>query len=239
MKIPPEPRWVEIAGRNANLYRALPDELRKEVWGHVRIFLAEKNFEGAGGVQMNEEIMVTIAVQACILMLRRKATYFSRMDSIVVYPHSFFTEQPSHIGYDIMEADERIGESWNTGTVVLAWDHAAKRFLDRASGQNVVIHEFAHQLDQEDGVSDGVPVLPRFSDYKEWGVVLGKNFDELNRKLDHNLHDILDPYAATNHAEFFAVASETFYEKPVELKRQHPDLYAQLKKYYKVDPSEW
>lgn len=237
----PEKEWIDIVERNVALYRIIPEKLKKQLWGHVRIFLDEKRFEGCGGIVMTDEIKLTIAAQACILLLNRKTKYFPVMDSIVVYPHAFFSEQPSHLANNVsvMEETERIGESWDLGTVVLAWDHTRQRFLDRVHGQNVVIHEFAHQLDQEDGVADGVPILAKFSDYGRWGKVLGNAFDALAKKFEDDKADVLDDYGLTNHAEFFAVASEAFYENPIELKKEYPELFEELKKFYYVDPSTW
>ena len=142
----------------------------------------------------------------------------------------------SHV---IAQKSARLGESWTQGVVVLAWDHVKQRALDVASGHNVVLHEFAHQLDQEDGVGDGAPILERRSSYASWARVFSGEYEHLKSKAKSGIRDVMDLYGATNPAEFFAVATETFFEKGSALKNKHPELYEELKDYYKLDPAEW
>jgi Mlc titration factor MtfA (ptsG expression regulator) len=139
----------------------------------------------------------------------------------------------------IEEDSARLGESWTRGVVVLAWDHVKQSTIDVEGGHNVVLHEFAHQLDQEDGRSDGAPILPNCSSYSAWARVLSKEYDELQQKAKKHISDVMDFYGATNPAEFFAVATETFFEKSRQLKEKHPELYEELKEYYKLDPAQW
>jgi len=231
--------WLEIVKSNVALYNYLPDRLKDELVGHMQIILAEKNFEGCGGLEMTDEIRVTVAAQAAILLLNRKTKYFPMVDSILVYPHTYVANRPSDMGYNINKNTALLGESSTRGAVVLAWDHVKQKTIDFCGGHNVVLHEFAHQLDQEDGRGDGVPVLDRWSSYATWGRILGKEYDLLCNEVKHHKKDVMDAYGATNPAEFFAVATETFFDKAKKMKDTHPELYEELKEYYKMDPAEW
>jgi Mlc titration factor MtfA (ptsG expression regulator) len=232
-------RWLGVIHRNVSLYRRLPDELKRELAGHIQVFLREKNFEGCGGLVLTDEIKVTIAAEACLLLLNRKTKYFPMADSVLVYPHAYFAKRQSELGFNMEEDDERLGESSIRGAVVLAWDHVKMQAVSERSSMNVVLHEFAHQLDEEDGTSDGVPVLKHWRDYKEWGLVLGREYDDLVDKADKRIPDVLDHYGAMNPAEFFAVATEAFFERPQALRQRRTELYEQLKKFYELDPAEW
>lgn len=234
------PEWEAILQRNVALYRHLPDRLREQLRGNIEIFLAEKRFEGCGGLEITDEIKVTIAAQACMLLLNRETDYFPRLMSILVYPSAYVAEEDTRLGeHYVQEESVRAGESWRGGALVLAWDHARHGAMDMHDGQNVVLHEFAHQLDQEDGEADGTPILDRGSSYVTWARILGKEYADLRDKVRHRRGDIMDEYGATHPAEFFAVATETFFEKPVQMKRKHPALYEELRDYYKLDPAAW
>ncbi len=138
-----------------------------------------------------------------------------------------------------MDEEVRLGESWRTGAVVLAWDEILHGALDPMDGQNIVFHEFAHQLDQEDGVADGTPIIEKRSRYISWARVLSREFKVLQKKASHGMNTVMDHYGATDPTEFFAVATETFFEKPSQLKLKHPALYEELKGYYQLDPATW
>jgi MtfA peptidase len=227
--------WFEILQRNVPLYGKLASGQQLELQGHIRIILHEKNFEGCGGLVLTDEIRITIAAHAGILLLGRKTDYYPDLDSILVYPstyHAPVTEQRGHVVSERTES--RLGESWRRGTVVLAWDAARSGALDVRDAENVLLHEFAHQLDTEDGVADGVPLLGRRSDYIAWAKVLSPEFERLQNDPGNS---VLDEYGAENPAEFFAVATEAFFEKPGELEQRHPDLYAELSRFYRLDPA--
>ena len=233
--------WKEILNRNFSLYRFLPDRLKNELHGHIRVFLAEKNFEGAGGLEMTDEIRVTIAAQACALLLNRPTDYYPQLQSIIVYPTSFEVEDPVEFSDNqyLEDTEVRVGESWHSGAVVIAWDQALNTGRDLNDGQNVIFHEFAHQLDEENESSDGIPQLPRIAGYLPWARVLGKEFKKLRRSADTGTRTLLDHYGATNEAEFFAVATECFFEKPAQMKKLHPELYEQMKLFYNQDPAAY
>jgi Mlc titration factor MtfA (ptsG expression regulator) len=233
--------WEKILERNVSLYIYLPASLRHQLHGHIQVLLAEKNFEGCGGLEMTNEIKVTIAAQASILLLNRRPRYYPGLDSILVYPSAFLAKDVTYLGNQAYLEGQatHLGESWRQGALVLAWDSVKRGAMDLRDGQNVVLHEFAHQLDQEDGTADGSPVLERRAQYATWARTLRNEYEQLQSKVRRGLEDVMDEYGATDPAEFFAVATETFFEKPHEMKEKHPELYEVLKSYYKLDPLEW
>jgi Mlc titration factor MtfA (ptsG expression regulator) len=234
----PEP-WRGFIERNVPYVASLPAPDREALIGDVQVFLAEKHFEGCGGLSMSDEIRVTVAAQACILLLHRETEYYPNLVSILVYPTTYLVPggRPTADGMIDEGPQARLGESWARDVVVLAWDSVLSGAADVHDGQNVVLHEFAHQLDQEDGHGDGVPVLPRRSMYLAWARVLGHDYTQLVSDLQHRHRDLIDQYGATNPAEFFAVVTETFFEKPRQLLAKHPALYLQLKEFYCQDPA--
>lgn len=231
--------WRAVVDHNVPYVALLPAADRAELEGHVNVFLAEKHFEGCNGLEITDEIRVTIAAQACILLLHRQTDYFSRLVSILVYPSAYVASGERHLGGGLVtdEPDVRLGESWVSGVVVLVWDSVRADAADVHDAHNVVLHEFAHQLDQETGGADGAPLLPRRSMYVAWARVLGHDFEQLVQDTERRHRTLIDAYGATNPAEFFAVATETFFEKPRQLKSQFPDLYEQLQAFYRQDPA--
>jgi Mlc titration factor MtfA (ptsG expression regulator) len=204
----------------------------------VQVFLAEKHFEGCGGLTLTEEMKVTIAAEACLLLLHLEGPCYRTLRTVLVYPHGFVPKLARSSGTGQIARPPRrlIGESWGDGVVVISWDDTIRGARDPADGNNVVLHEFAHQLDAEDGVSDGAPILPP-SALRTWGGVLSEEYERLHRDIAEDRGSALDEYGATNKAEFFAVATETFFEKPVQLEREHPELYGQLRQFYQQDPA--
>ncbi len=232
--------WESALQRNVTLYRHLPAALKQQLQADIHLFLAEKHFEGAGGLEMSEEIRVTIAAQACMLLLNRKDRNYPGLDSIVVYPSAYVAAKRVSLGATyVEESSVRLGESWHRGTVVLAWDQVQQDAHYPESGHSVVLHEFAHQLDQENGRSDGVPLLENRSGYAAWARILSREYLRLQQDIQHHRKSVLDPYGVTNPAEFFAVATEAFLTKPQQMQCNEPELYAELKEYYKVDPAAW
>ena len=234
--------WREIARRNVRELSRLSAEDEHELFGHVQVFLEEKRFEGAAGFEITDEVRVTIAVQACLLLLHRDTEYYPELSTIIVYPSAFRVNARAVDGLGVVTEGKqvRLGESWLRGPVIIAWDAALRGGRDPDDGHNVVIHEFAHQLDQEDGASDGAPVLDEApTSYRTWGRVLGKGYRELQWDTDHQRRTVMDKYGATDPAEFFAVLTETFFEKPQQLRREHPELYEQMSRYYRQDPAAW
>ena len=233
------PEWLATIERNVPAFRRLPEEDRAALLGHVQVFLDEKSFEGAGGLEMTDEIRVTVAAQACLLLLRLDdVDYYPRLRSVVVYPSTYVARQEAREGGVVHEEHSvRLGESWVHGAVVLSWDGVRAGAANPADGQNVVLHEFAHQLDQEDGAADGTPELETRAAYAPWAAVLSEHYLALRRDAKRGRKTVLDDYGAQNEAEFFAVATETFFEKPLQLQRKHPELYDELAAYYGQDPA--
>ena len=236
----PFPRsWATIIDRNVPYYRRLSPADRLELQRHIRVFLAEKRFEGCGGLTITDEIRVTVAAYACILLLHRETDYYPLLVTVLVYPHTFTVQRYQQgPGGQLIESEQSLaGESWRHGSVVLAWDEVRHGAFDLHDGHNVVLHEFAHQLDEEDGSANGAPPLPRRSMYGPWARILGHDYAELVTSAEQGRPSLLDPYGATNPAEFFSVATEFFFEASDRLKAGHPQLYEELRLYYQQDPA--
>jgi Mlc titration factor MtfA (ptsG expression regulator) len=238
-KQPLPPQWIEIIACNVPYYQNLSPDERRELHGHIQVFLYEKTFEGCAGLEMTDEIRVTIAAQACILLLHRETNYFPLMKTILVYPHRYLAHtskrQAGGLVHEGIQA--RLGESWKRGPIVLSWDDVLRGAADPNDGHNVVFHEFAHELDGESGALEGAPVLPDPTMYTAWARVLSYEYKSLLVDLEQDHRHLLDAYGATNPAEFFAVVTEAFFEKSRQLKSRHPELYEQLRSFYRQDPA--
>jgi Mlc titration factor MtfA (ptsG expression regulator) len=237
------PEWRGILHRRFPLLACLPPADQRELEGHIQVFLAEKQFEGCDGLVITDEIRVVIAAQACLLLLHRDTDYYPDLQSILVYPSTYYSRVTEE---DEKESRGLAGQSWQRGPVILAWDAVQGGVSNRSDGQNVVFHEFAHQLDEEDGRVDGLPVLEvkgtlseRLSRYRSWARILSKEYEQLQCASVEGQKSVMDEYGATGPAEFFAVATECFFEKPRQLRQKHPELYDELKRFYQQDPAEW
>ncbi len=240
--------WSEVLEARCPFYLRLPAADRNELHGAIQVFLGEKRFEGCGGREVSQEMKLCIAAQACLLLLHRRTDYYPELRSILVYPSTYFAQETRYLGFGVMEEGHypRLGEAWEHGTVVLAWDAVCRSTADPQDGHNVVFHEFAHQLDFEDGWANGAPALgdghawsTRKSRYAAWARVLSAEFERLRADSERGQNSVLDSYGAANPAEFFAVATEAFFELPVEMKEKHSELYDELVRYYRQDPAGW
>ena len=231
--------WLTILERNVLYYRRLPLADKEELKRHILIFLGEKRFEGCGGLEITDEIKLTIAAQACILLLHRETDYYPGLYSILVYPQAYVAPKTEFLpgGVIVEGADIRVGESWHHGSVVLSWDDVRRSASDIRDGHNIVYHEFAHQLDSSGGRRDGTPILRSHSLYIAWARILQKDYEKLRQDVSSNRDTLLDKYGAIDPAEFFAVATECFFERPGELQELHPELYNELKSFYQQDPA--
>lgn len=234
--------WGRILQRNVPLVGMLPADDREELLGHVHVFLAEKHFEGCGGLPLTEEVRLTIASQACVLLLHRQTDYYPRLRSILVYPSTYIMDEVREIGGGIFAEGEEphFGHTQSDlGALVLAWDEVLEggRFPD--DGVNLVFHEFAHQLDFEDLNTDGTPALSSREQYRSWATTFEEEFEALRRASEAGSPTLLDDYGAENPAEFFAVATECFFELPHELRELHPALYDELVSFYRQDPASF
>ncbi len=233
--------WVEILESNIQVYPSLPMTLRLQLRNLIKQFLHQKHFSGAAGLEITDEIRVTIAAEACMLIVNRSTSVYRKLRYIIVYPTGFIVDRDNRDSAGVVNtnAHNLLGESWHNGKVILAWDsvlHGAQNFLD---GQNVVLHEFAHQLDSETGSTDGAPLLGAASNYRLWAGVFSPEFEILQKKSSRGKRSLMDHYGATNPAEFFAVVTETFFEKPRQMAKHHAELFDTLKSYYRVDPRTW
>lgn len=229
----PDP-WRVHMDRNAPLCRRVPEALRPDLLGLTQVFLAEKNFEGCGGLVLGDEMRVSIAAQACLPLLGRETDVYPRVESVLVYPTTFVAPMVEEYDDGVVEEydDPLDGEAWSTGAVILAWDDVLHAAEDLRDGYNVVLHEFAHQLDLETGEADGLPKLGPGVDPRAWTETFSRAYDRHCRDLDRHRHTLLDEYAADDPAEFFAVATENYFVRPAALKRRHADLFARLREYF-------
>ncbi len=233
--------WQQTLKNKLPFLSKMSTEQQEQLQQLIKVFLADKEFYGCAGQEINDDIRVTIAAQACLLILNQNRMPYPDLDSILVYPSTFVATRDVADELGLISTDHiaMLGESWSQGKVVLAWDNVEQGAMNLRDGQNVVLHEFAHQLDHESGSTNGAPVLSTRGAYKSWAHVFSEEFGDLQEDAAHGRHSLLDHYAATNPAEFFAVATETFFERPKEMAAYHQELYQQLKEYYKLDPREW
>ena len=234
--------WREILRRRVPYVRHLPADLQLQLKKHIQVFVAEKPFIGCAGLEVTDEMRITIAAQACLLMLnRRRASYYPQLRQILVYPGAFVVDRVHTDSAGVLQDQRRAlsGESWSQGQVILSWQDTLDGAAVIDDGQNVVIHEFAHQLDQENGQANGAPLLSGRRHYERWSQVMAAEFAQLQAQAEGGQPTLLSPYGATNPAEFFAVATEVFFEQPQRLAAEHPALYRELAGFYRLNPLSW
>jgi len=234
--------WRSIITRNFPMFRRLSPADQVELLGHVQVFLAEKHFEGCGGLEVTDEMRITIAAQACLLLLHRETDYYPQLTSILVYPSGYTAHETRHLGANIwQDADEyRLGHTGRRlGSLVLAWEDVRRGAANASDGRNLVLHEFAHQLDFEDYAADGAPALATKAEYQSWSRVMSREFAALRAADEAGIATVLDTYGAENPAEFFAVVTEAFFERPRALRARHPELYAEFARFFHQDPVQF
>jgi Mlc titration factor MtfA (ptsG expression regulator) len=235
------PEWRRILRERVPCFRSLPADLQLQLKKRIPVFLAEKPFIGCAGLEVTDEMRVTIAAQACLLILNRRTDYFANMSQVLVYPGAFVVDKLRTDGVGV--AHERrtalAGESWSTGQVILSWEDTLDGARVPDDGRNVVIHEFAHQLDQANGPANGAPHLPTRARRKRWSAVFSAEFAALQGRVDRGEPSLLEAYGATDAAEFFAVASEAFFEQPGRLAQEHAALFREMSLLYRVNPLSW
>ena len=232
--------WRTVLRRHWPLYRQLPPDVQRQLQRQMQVFLAEKPFLGCQGLEVTEDMRVLVAAQACLLALNRRQL-FPKLRQILLYPGAFLVDRVRPDGTGVLHdrRDALAGESWQQGQVILSWQDVQDGAAMADDGRNVVIHEFAHQLDQERGPASGAPFLGRRERYRRWAAVFSAEFQRLHQQLAQGEPTLFGAYAATEPAEFFAVVSEVFFERPAEFAAGHPALYAELASYYSVDPLAW
>ena len=233
--------WICALQKNLPLYEHLPLAHKDTLHQKIAQFVRATSFKGCDGLELTDEIILAVSAQACLLVLNHEGEPYPDLHTVVLYPTAFNST------FDTIEDDGTFvettvqceGESWEDGTVLLAWDSVNGGARNISDGENVTFHEFAHQIDARDGDTDGVPVLPSDEAFQTWAAVLGEHCSDFLDRVMQGEDTVLDPYAATNPGEFFAVATETFFEKPHQLKAHRPSLYAELQGFYRLDPAAW
>ncbi|PZP32048.1 MAG: hypothetical protein DI603_11365 [Roseateles depolymerans] len=233
--------WRRILRLRVPLVARLPARQQLRLKGLMQVFLAEKPIIGCRGLRVTDEMRVTIAALACLPLLGAARGVYPELRQILLYPGAFVVERsmPTPGGLQSEQRRVLLGESWSQGQVLLAWDEVRRGAATPGDGHNVVIHEFAHQLDQAGGPANGAPALATTEDYRRWSTVMSREFERLRWRLSQGETTLIDPYGASEPAEFFAVVSELFFERPHELAQQHPELYGELQRYYRLDPAGW
>jgi Mlc titration factor MtfA (ptsG expression regulator) len=233
--------WRNVLHRRVPHYRRLPVDLQLQLKRHILVFLAEKPLIGCAGLKVTDEVRVTIAAQACLLLLNRPHHYFPALKQILVYPGAFVVNRVHHGGGGVLQEQRQVlaGESWSQGQVILSWQDTLEGAAVPDDGRNVVLHEFAHQLDQETGAANGAPHLAGRDRHERWAQVLSQEFERLRALAETGMPTLLNPYGATDPAEFFAVATEVFFEQAPQMAAQSPALYAELCNFYRVNPLSW
>lgn len=234
----PDDLWQSVVGRLHFLRGLTPDELER-LHQCVTLFLQAKHLSGAGGLVLTEEMRVMIAAQACILILNLDLDYYDDWVEIIVYPGEFIHDYECTDEDGVVHSthEPRTGESWLAGPVILSWEDVADAGAEAEPGYNVVIHEFAHKLDMLNGDANGFPTLHADMSRQTWSEAFSKAYADFCTQVDANEETAIDPYAAENPAEFFAVLSEAFFEMPLRLKQDFPVVYEQLVLFYRQDPA--
>lgn len=233
--------WRTVLRNRVPYFRRLPANLQLRLKRQISVFVAEKPFVGCNGLVVTDEMRVVVAAQACLLTIGRPNYHYPGVKEILVYPSAFVAtrEQPDHNGLQVLNRTIMTGESWTQGQVILSWPDALHGAEVDDDGFNVVIHEFAHQLDQEKGYANGAPILLNRKRIREWTTVLTSEFDNLQQMERTNQSSLFSYYGATNPAEFFAVVSEVFFEQTKMMSEQHPALFRQFKSFYRINPLSW
>jgi Mlc titration factor MtfA (ptsG expression regulator) len=233
--------WRADIERAMPLYRRLPAELRARLDGLVQQFVAEKEFVGCQGLTVTREMRLAIAAQACLLVVNRSTRLYDELYSVLVYPAAFIAPETHHDEAGVVHHRESVltGQTWDTHRVILSWDDVQADAESRGDGFNVVYHEFAHYLDAEDGGVNGAPLLGGTAAYQRWSQVMSSEFERLREAAARGEPTLLDEYGTEDPGEFFAVATEVFLELPAELRAQHPALYTELSRYFRLDPASW
>jgi len=233
--------WEDILSRNVAHYARLTQKEQAHLRNLIKVFIEEKHWEGAGGLELTDDIRVTIAAQACLLLLGLPHDFYRNVASIVVYPSTVVPPQRKPGFFESptgpVEVEHPIvGQAFHQGPVIIIWDAALRGSRHPEYGHNVIYHEFAHKLDMLDGAADGTPPLRDRAEYRDWVQTCSREYLRLKHDAEKGQPTFLDAYGATNEAEFFAVATEQFFDRPRQLHSHAPDLYRVLKEYYRQDP---
>jgi len=242
LQVPFPAKWHAILEENVAHYRMLDEDERSRLQDFVQVFVPEKNWEGCGGLTLDDEIRVTIAGQAGLLALGLPHQFYANVPSILVYPSTIVTPEHRTGTFEIPRLQTTsgipiLGEAQLRGPVILVWDTVKRNARHPEEGHNVVYHEFAHKLDMLDGAADGTPLLDDREALRRWVEVCQAEFGTLRERAQRGLPTYLDKYGATNEAEFFAVATEYFFDKPLDMQKHEETLYGVLRDFYHQDPA--
>lgn len=231
--------WHQILERDMALYHRLPSGIQAQVRQNTLLLMDEVNFYGCAGLEVTEQMRVLICAHAGLLISGLSMDYYQSLRSILIYPGAYRASMMWNDGLVHGHSEQdRLGESWEEGRVILGWDQLKEESADASSQTNVLLHEFAHQLDQLDGDADGAPPLGSGALAMRWQQVFSDAWHRLQGSASHG-ESIIDPYGATDPAEFFAVATEAFFLAPADLRHQEPDLYQCLEQFYGLSPASW
>ena len=241
-KRPFPPEWEAFLRANVAHYCMLDEVERAALRAMIQVFLEEKHWEGCGGLDLTDEIRVTIAAQACLLQLGLPHDYYRDVETILVYPSTVVPTERQPGVFERVEGPVEpavpiLGQAFAWGPVILVWDAVIHGARHPEQGHNLVYHEFAHKLDMLDGAADGTPPIADPAQLAEWVAVCSHEFLRLRRLSGKGHKTFLDAYGATNEAEFFAVATEEFFDRPLDLQKNSPGLYRVLSAYYRQDPA--
>ncbi len=228
-----------IVADQVPLTRKLPSELHRKLEGKINVFLNQIEFIGCNGLEVTEEMQISIAAQACLLVVNSD-TWYDHLSTVLIYPGAFKSRQTKHNGYVVTERETvRTGESWPRGPVILSWQHTKEGAANEKDGHNVAFHEFAHQIDDLSGHTDGAPNLSSGQSFADWEHVFIQAYESHVLHVQARRKTVFDAYGVEGHEEFFAVAVEVFFERPVALKRKEPAVYEQLAMFFRLDPAIW
>lgn len=232
--------WREILQGKIIHYSYLDDDERIRLEQLIQFFIAEKSFEGCGGLEITDEIKIVIAAQASLLVLGLPAYQYSSLETVLVYPTTVTLPESrlSMFNAELSIVPQRqaiLGQAWKRGPVILVWDAVVRDTKHPERGHNVVYHEFAHILDMRDGTADGTPELHSTRLYRQWVEICSREFFALKKRAEGNKKSLLDQYGAVHEAEFFAVATELFFERAMKMQKEYPELYEVLHGYYNQD----
>lgn len=236
---PLSPEQRATVERLVPLVTQMPPDLRLTLEGKINLFLDQVTFRGHGGVEVTDAMRLSIAAQACLLIVK-SPLWYDTIRNVLLYPSVFSTGRENHHEGLIHESHHgTLGESWHRGPVILSWNHALHGGLRAHDGENVVIHEFAHQLDSLSGHTNGIPILRRGQAYAGWEEAMLSAYNDHVAKVERGEPTLIDPYGATNHQEFLAEGIVTFFERPRELLGAEPALYEQFSQLLALDPASW
>lgn len=228
--------WRILLLRNLPIYGRMPPALRLQLEPAVRAFLTRIEFVGCDGLQVTDEMRLVVAAQACLLIVQTDADAYAGLHSVLLYPDEFVVKDSDEDEAGVVTEGERVlsGQTFDTARIILSWRDVQESGAEGDDAYNVVLHEFAHYLDHDVGGS-----LTESGHDSDWHQTLEREYDALCDAIERGEKTLIDPYGAEHISEFFAVATETFFETPEPLLAAHPRLYGELRRFYGLDPASW